>query len=138
MPMVIAEQLRQWGHTIDLLEPAETVTCLSDLASQSYDAYVLKTVSDGPGLSILKVVEAVGIPTINNSRSISLVRDKTIALLSALPFPLIIKSRYSHRVIWSARYITLKFFRHLVGQWNQEPFILQELRMGMAGISNCG
>src|SRR5437899_7916140 len=71
MPMVIAEQLLQWGHSIDVLEPPETVTCLSDLASQSYDAYVLKTVSDGPGLSILKAAEAVGIPTINNSRSIS-------------------------------------------------------------------
>src|SRR2546428_12712021 len=71
MPMVIAEQLLQWGHSIDVLEPPETVTCLSDLASQSYDAYVLKTVSDGPGLSILKAAEAVGVPAINNSRSIS-------------------------------------------------------------------
>ncbi len=91
MPMVIAEQLLQWGHSIDVLEPPETVTCLSDLASQSYDAYVLKTVSDGPGLSILKAAEAVGIPTINHSRSISLVRDKTIATAFAhaqgLPVP---------------------------------------------------
>src|SRR2546422_2226067 len=91
MPRVIAEQLLQWGHTIDVLEPPETVTCLSDLASQSYDAYVLKTVADGPGLSILKAAEAVGIPTINNSRSISLVRDKTIATAFAhaqgLPVP---------------------------------------------------
>jgi len=91
MPMVIADQLLQWGHTIDLLEPSETVTCLSDLASQSYDAYVLKTVSDGPGLSILQAAEAVGIPTINNSQSISLVRDKTIGTAFAhaqgLPVP---------------------------------------------------
>ena len=79
MPMVIADQLRQWGHTIDVLEPPDTVTCLSDLAIQRYDAYVLKTVSGGPGFSILEAAEAVGIPTINNSRSISLVRDKTIA-----------------------------------------------------------
>jgi len=50
---------------------SETVTCLSDLASQSYDAYVLKTVSNGPGLSILQAAEAVGVPAINNSRSIS-------------------------------------------------------------------
>src|SRR3989449_10392143 len=81
----------QWGHTIDVLEPPETVTCLSDLASQSYDAYVLKTVADGPGLSILKAAEAAGIPTINNSRSISLVRDKAIATAFAhaqgLPVP---------------------------------------------------
>src|SRR3989442_11360126 len=71
MPMVIAERLLQWGHSVDLLRPSETVTCLSDLASQSYDAYVLKTVSNGPGLSILQAAEAVGVPAINNSRSIS-------------------------------------------------------------------
>ena len=91
MPMVIADRLLQWGHAIDLLEPPETVTCLSDLLTQSYDAFVLKTVSGGPGLSILEAAEAVGIPTINNSRSISLVRDKAIATAFAhaqsLPVP---------------------------------------------------
>ena len=71
MPLDVAHQLRRWGHTVDLLEPPETVTCLSDLPSQSYDAIVLKTVSGGPGLSLLQAAEAVGIPTINNSRSIS-------------------------------------------------------------------
>jgi ribosomal protein S6--L-glutamate ligase len=55
------------------------ITCLSDISEQSYDAYVLKTVSDGPGLSILETAEVIGIPTINNSRSIRLVRDKAIA-----------------------------------------------------------
>jgi ribosomal protein S6--L-glutamate ligase len=79
MPTVIADQLLQWGHTIDILEPFETATCLSEVARQNYDAYVLKTVADGPGLSLLEAAEAVGIPTINNSRSIRLVRDKTIA-----------------------------------------------------------
>ena len=79
MPMVIVEQLRQWGHTIDVLEPDVSITCLSDIAKYSYDAYVLKTVSDGPGLSILEAAEAIGIPTINNSRSIRLVRDKAVA-----------------------------------------------------------
>jgi len=91
MPMVIAERLLQWGHTVDLLEPSETVTCLSDLTRKGYDAYVLKTVAGGPGLSILQAAEAAGIPTINNSRSIGLVRDKTIATAFAhaqgLPVP---------------------------------------------------
>src|SRR6266852_9139057 len=91
MPMVVADQLLQWGHTVDLLEPQETVTCISDMLEQGYDAYVLKTVAGGPGLSILEAAEAVGIPTINNSRSISLVRDKTIATAFAyaqgLPVP---------------------------------------------------
>ena len=92
LPIVIADQLRKWGHEVDLLEPQATVTCLSDLANQDYDAYVLRTQSDGPGMSILEAAEAVGIPTINNSRSIRLVRDKTIASAFAhahgLPIPL--------------------------------------------------
>ncbi|MDQ2717838.1 MAG: hypothetical protein M3Z08_23330 [Chloroflexota bacterium] len=91
MPMVIADQLLQWGHEIDLLEPQSSVTNLSDLMKQGYDAYVLKTVSDGPGLSILEAAEAVGIPTINSSRSIRLVRDKAVAAAFArahgLPIP---------------------------------------------------
>ncbi len=53
MPTIIANQLLKWGHEVDLLEPAATVTCLTDLTKTVYDAYVLKTVSEGPGLSIL-------------------------------------------------------------------------------------
>jgi ribosomal protein S6--L-glutamate ligase len=91
MPLVIAEQLLQWGHRVDLLEPQTAVTCLSDLAEQGYDAYVLKSLAEGPGLSILEAAEAVGIPTINNSRSIRLVRDKAVAAAFAhaqgLPIP---------------------------------------------------
>jgi ribosomal protein S6--L-glutamate ligase len=79
MPTVVVDQLLQWGHSVDVLEPHATITCLSDLTKQNYDAYVLKTVSDGPGLSILEAAEAAGIPTINNSRSIRLVRDKAVA-----------------------------------------------------------
>jgi ribosomal protein S6--L-glutamate ligase len=92
LPRVIADQLQIWGHEVDLLEPEVTVTCLCDLTKQGYDAYVLRTQSDGPGMSILDAVEAVGIPTINNSRSIRLVRDKTVASAFAhahgLPIPL--------------------------------------------------
>lgn len=91
MPMVIADQLLQWGHDVDLLEPQAMVTCLNDLSKQSYDAYVLKSLADGPGLSILEAAEAAGIPTINNSRSIRLVRDKAVATAFArahgLPIP---------------------------------------------------
>jgi len=91
MPLVNARQLLRWGHTVDVLEPSKTVTSLCDLTGQCCDAYVLKTVSDGPGLSILQAAEAVGIPTINNSRAIRLVRDKTIftafAHAHGLPVP---------------------------------------------------
>ncbi len=91
MPTIVAYQLQQWGHTVDLLEPKETVTCLTNMHEQSYNAYVLKTVADGPGLSILEAAEAVGIPTINNSRAIRMVRDKAVAAAVAraagLPIP---------------------------------------------------
>ncbi len=91
MPLVIADQLLQWGHTVDLLEPQSMVFNLSALTEYSYDAFVLKTLADGPGLSILEAAEAVGIPTINNSRAIRLVRDKAVAAAFAqahgLPIP---------------------------------------------------
>src|SRR5256885_4044205 len=91
MPMVIADQLLQWGHDVDVLEPQAMVTCLTDLSRQGYDAYVLKSLADGPGMSILEAAEAVGIPTINNSRAIHLVRDKAVAVAFArahgLPIP---------------------------------------------------
>jgi ribosomal protein S6--L-glutamate ligase len=64
---------------------------LTDLSLTNYDAYVLKTVSEGPGLTILEAAEAVGIPTINNSRAIRLVRDKAVAVAygkaCGLPIP---------------------------------------------------
>ncbi len=92
MPLAVARQLVAWGHDVDLLEPQTTITCLFDLAKEMYDAYVLKTVSDGPGLSLLEAAEVAGIPTINHSRSIRLVRDKAVASAYAhaqgLPIPL--------------------------------------------------
>ena len=92
MPMAVARQLVEWGHNVDLLEPESTTICLSGLNRENYDAYVLKTVPDGPGLSILEAAEAAGILTINHSRSIRLVRDKAVATSYAfshgLPIPL--------------------------------------------------
>lgn len=83
MPLVIADQLAQWGHEIDILEPNLKATCLSNLANQGYDAYVLKTIAGGPGMSILEAAEALGITTINNSRAIRMVRDKAVAVAVA-------------------------------------------------------
>lgn len=94
MPIAVANQLREWGHKVDLLEPHMTITCLTKLARARYDAYVLKTVSDGPGLSLLEAVESVGIPTINYSRAIRQVRDKAIAITHALAHGLPIPQTY--------------------------------------------
>jgi ribosomal protein S6--L-glutamate ligase len=94
MPRAVATELAEWGHHVRLLEPNATVTCLSRLATDGfaeYDAFVLKTVSNGPGLSILESAGAAGIATVNDWRSIALVRDKAVALTLArsrgLPFP---------------------------------------------------
>lgn len=91
MPMAIVDQLRTWRHNVDLLEPQATITNLCHLTKQNYDAYILKTVSNGPGLSLLEAAEAIGIPTINSSRAIRLVRDKAIAMAlahaHAIPIP---------------------------------------------------
>lgn len=91
MPMAIIQQLRTWGHTIDMLKPQAIIANLCHLTEQSYDAYIVKTVSDGPGLSLLEAIEAVGIPTINSSHAIRRVRDKTIAMALAyahnIPIP---------------------------------------------------
>jgi ribosomal protein S6--L-glutamate ligase len=92
MPMGVARQLMEWGHQVDLLEPEKTITSLTSFPRRKYDAYVLKTVSDGPGLSILEAAEAIEIPTINRTRAIRLVRDKAVAAVYAhnhdLPTPL--------------------------------------------------
>ena len=88
MPLAVAERLLAWGHDVDLLQPQQTVTCLHDLQAQPYDAYVLKTVSDGPGLILLEAVSVSGIPTINNSHAVRLVRDKAVAAAFARASPL--------------------------------------------------
>jgi len=96
MPRAVAECVQSHGHVVDLLEPQASITCLSELAGPGlrhieYDAYVLKTASHGPGLSILEAAGAAGMPTVNDWRAIHLVRNKAVAVASArvngLPMP---------------------------------------------------
>ena len=93
MPLAVARQLADWNHHIDVFEPGRSVARVSELAhSGSHDAWVLKTVSGGPGLSMLEAVAASGLTTINDARAIRLVRDKAVAAAIArragLAFPL--------------------------------------------------
>jgi ribosomal protein S6--L-glutamate ligase len=95
MPMRVADRLSTWGHDVHLLHPHVSATCLSALGrvgDDLFDAYVLKTVSDGPGICILEAAAAGGIAAINNPRAIRLVRDKAAAAARAraarIPFPL--------------------------------------------------
>jgi ribosomal protein S6--L-glutamate ligase len=93
MPSVVADVLSRWGHDVDVLRPHAMLADLSALtgADRPYDAYVLKTVSSGPGLSILEAVGAAGLPTVNDYRAIRLARDKVVAASVAraagIPFP---------------------------------------------------
>jgi ribosomal protein S6--L-glutamate ligase len=84
MPRAVAECVRALGHRVDLLEPHASVTELGARSALEYDAYVLKTAPDGPGLSLLEAAGAAGIPTINPWRSIRLVRNKAVAVAVAM------------------------------------------------------
>jgi ribosomal protein S6--L-glutamate ligase len=94
MPGAVIDVLRAWGHQIDVLRPNGMVADLWDLflgGSERYDAVVLKTVSEGPGLSILDAAGAAGVATVNDYRAIRLARDKAVAAVRAgaagIPFP---------------------------------------------------
>lgn len=93
MPLAVAHRLAAWGHHVDVFEPWGSIAKISELAREStHDAWVLKTVSGGPGLSVLDAAAASGLTAINDPRAIRLVRDKAVAAAVArrtgLPFPL--------------------------------------------------
>jgi ribosomal protein S6--L-glutamate ligase len=94
MPGAVIDALAAAGHDVDVLHPQAMLASLSRLDpidGDGYDGYVLKTVSSGPGLSILEAAGAAGGVTINDYRSIRLARDKAVAASLAraagLPFP---------------------------------------------------
>jgi ribosomal protein S6--L-glutamate ligase len=94
MPGAVVDVLRSSGHHVDVLRPNGTVTDLWELLPTDvarYDAFVLKTVSSGPGLSLLEAAAAAGVTTINDHRAIRLARDKAVAAVRAravgIPFP---------------------------------------------------
>ena len=94
MPGAVVDVLRSCGHHVDVLRPNGTVTDLWDLLptdAARYDAFVLKTVSEGPGLSLLDAAAAAGVTTVNDYRAIRLARDKAVAAVRAraagIPFP---------------------------------------------------
>lgn len=94
MPGAVVDVLRSCGHRVDVLRPNGTVTDLWELLPTDvarYDAFVLKTVSEGPGLSLLEAAGAAGVTTVNDYRAIRLARDKAVAAVRAraagIPFP---------------------------------------------------
>jgi len=94
MPGAGADVLTGWGHEVDVLRPLGGATDVDDLDpfnGPRYDAYALKPVSGGPGLSILEAAAATGAATVNDARAIRLARDKAVAAsrvrAAGLPFP---------------------------------------------------
>lgn len=80
MPVEVIRQLADWGHRVDVLRPGSALVRISDaVTAGSHDAWVLKTVSGGPGLTLLEAAAAVGLTTVNDARSIRGVRDKALA-----------------------------------------------------------
>ncbi|GAA2741826.1 hypothetical protein [Kitasatospora cinereorecta] len=92
MPLDVVRQLSDWGHRVDVLRPGSSLVDLADeVRSGRHDAWVLKTVSGGPGLGLLESAAAVGLTTVNDARAIRPVRDKAQAAVIAahrgLPVP---------------------------------------------------
>ncbi|MEV6774121.1 ATP-grasp domain-containing protein [Nocardia sp. NPDC051030] len=92
MPLNVARQLRDWGHRVDIVRPGGELLDLDSIVRQGqHDAWVLKTVSGGPGLGLLEAAAAAGLTTVNDARSIRGVRDKAraavVAAASGLPVP---------------------------------------------------
>ncbi|MEE4590507.1 hypothetical protein V2J94_01120 [Streptomyces sp. DSM 41524] len=80
MPREVIRQLSAWGHQVDVVRPGRSLMRMSDaVRAGSHDAWVLKTVSGGPGLTLLEAAAAVGLTTVNDARSIRGVRDKALA-----------------------------------------------------------
>lgn len=80
MPVAVIAQLTAWGHQVDVVRPGSSLLHLTGLVrTGSHDAWVLKTVSGGPGLSLLEAAAAVGLTTVNDARSVRAVRDKAVA-----------------------------------------------------------
>ncbi|MCX4803734.1 RimK family alpha-L-glutamate ligase [Streptomyces sp. NPDC058682] len=80
MPNEVIRQLTAWGHRVDVVRPGGSLLRMTEVVDTgAHDAWVLKTVSGGPGLTLLEAAAAAGTTTVNDARSIRGVRDKALA-----------------------------------------------------------
>lgn len=80
MPIEVIRQLTSWGHQVDVLRPGGSLLRMTEaVRAGTHDAWVLKTVSGGPGLTLLEAAASTGMTTVNDARSIRGVRDKALA-----------------------------------------------------------
>ncbi|MFJ6795152.1 RimK family alpha-L-glutamate ligase [Streptomyces sp. NPDC091268] len=92
MPNEVVRQLLAWGHRVDVVRPGGSLLRMAETVDAgAHDAWVLKTVSGGPGLTLLEAAAAAGMTTVNDARSIRGVRDKALAAAigcrQGLPMP---------------------------------------------------
>lgn len=143
-------------HTVQLLDVRElhSLAAIKQVQTQPLaDLYLLK--SHAPqALEVAHFLEKQGSLVVNSWESSFICQDRvlmsqymsnatlpwpttehyaSLALLLAQPnvlahlaFPLIVKSRYSHRGDLVAKVATVAQLHALAEQWNQEPIILQE------------
>ncbi len=84
LPMAVVEQLAAWGHASTILEPQLAVADVDALVRDTnFSAIVLRTVSTGPGVSLLEALGASGVTTINNAQAVRRVRDKVVMAATA-------------------------------------------------------
>ncbi|MFE3939971.1 RimK family alpha-L-glutamate ligase, partial [Streptomyces goshikiensis] len=80
MPNEVVRQLTAWGHEVYVVRPGVSLLRMNEvMGAGTHDAWVLKTVSGGPGLTLLEAAAAAGMTTVNDARSIRGVRDKALA-----------------------------------------------------------
>ncbi|WP_406301703.1 hypothetical protein OHA61_03895 [Streptomyces sp. NBC_00885] len=80
MPIEVIRRLTSWGHRVDVLRPGGSLLPMTEVVQAgTHDAWVLKTVSGGPGLTLLEAAASAGMTTVNDARAIRGVRDKALA-----------------------------------------------------------
>lgn len=96
MPLDVVRRLVTWGHSVDVVRPGDSLLRISEeIRSGTHDAWVLKTVSGGPGLTLLEAAAAVGLTTVNDARSIRSVRDKALTSVIARQHDLSVPVTYT-------------------------------------------
>jgi len=79
LPRAVIDLLSLWGHRTTVVEPGRHAVAVDELAGGAdVDAAVLRTVSGGPGLPLLRSLGAAGILTINDAEAVARARDKTV------------------------------------------------------------
>jgi len=92
LPLNVVHELAGRGHDVTVLDLERTIANVAAVVTVvDFDAVVLRTVSSGPGLSVLESAAAARALTINDAAAIRGVRDKAVAAATArahgLPFP---------------------------------------------------